>query len=108
MASAREKMDEAAQKIARHPEAVQDVGATFKLVLTGEGGGTWLMTLRHPPSLLEKDGAADCTVRIAANDYVDLMEGRAAAPALFFSGKLQIEGDLAVAMKLGTLTALFH
>lgn len=108
MATVRERMNEAAQKLAAHPEAVEGVQATYKLVLSGEGGGTWLMTLKRPPSLVETDGDADCTIRVAASDYLALMEGRVQAPALFFAGKLQIEGDLSLAMKLGALTAALH
>jgi len=108
MATAREKMTEAADKIARHPEAVSHIGAVYKFVLEGEGGGTWILNLTERPSLVEGEGEAQCTVRLAAKDYVDLMEGRAAAPALFFGSKLKIEGDLGLAMKLGALASLLH
>lgn len=99
-------MTEIAQKIAAHPDKVSHVGAIYKFVLSGEGGGTWLMTLNDNPSLVEADGDAQCTVRTGAEDYVALMDGRAQPAALFFGGKLKIEGDLALAMKLGSLTAL--
>jgi putative sterol carrier protein len=41
---------------------------------------------------------------MAAKDYVDMLEGRAAGQQLFFTGKLKIEGDMGLAMKLQKLT----
>jgi predicted lipid carrier protein YhbT len=37
---------------------------------------------------------------------VDLFEGRADGQTLFFAGKLRVEGDMGLALKLQTLTDL--
>ncbi len=99
-------MDRAATRLQENPEAAASIDATYKFHLTGEGGGTWLAILKDPPRLTETDGPADCTLTLAATDYSDLLEGRAEPQQLFFSGKLQIEGDMTLAMKLNTLTSL--
>jgi len=99
-------MDRARTKLGENPSLADQIGATYKFELSGEGGGTWLATLKNPPKLEETDGPADCTLKLAASDYVELMEGRVEAPQLFFAGKLLIEGDLGLAMKLGSLAAL--
>jgi putative sterol carrier protein len=99
-------MDRARTKLTENPAIAEQIGATYKFELSGDGGGTWLATLKDQPKIEETDGAADCTLKLAASDYVDLMEGRVEAPQLFFAGKLQIDGDLGLAMKLGSLTAL--
>src|SRR6187431_974048 len=106
MTTARELMDRARAKLAQTPAIAEQIGATYRFELSGEGGGTWLATLKNPPKIEEADGPADCILKLAATDYVELMEGRVEAPQLFFAGKLVIEGDLGLAMKLGSLTAL--
>ena len=50
---------------------------------------------------------AQCTLRMNAADFVDMAEGRANGQQLFFTGKLKIEGDMGLAMKLQQLTKLF-
>lgn len=104
MATAKEKMDEAAKKIAENAEQAKAIGAVYKFVLAGDGGGTWVMNLKDNPGVSEGEGDAQCTIKMAANDYVDMLEGRANGQQLFFSGKLKIEGDMGLAMKLQKLT----
>lgn len=106
MTTARELMDRARSKLAENPGLSDQIGATYKFELSGDGGGTWLATLKGTPKIEETDGPADCTLKLAASDYVELMEGRVEAPQLFFAGKLVIEGDLGLAMKLGSLASL--
>ena len=74
--------------------------------LDGDGGGTWIVSLKDTPSITDGDGDAECTIKMAANDYVDMMEGRAQGQDLFFAGKLQIDGDMGLAMKLQALTEI--
>jgi putative sterol carrier protein len=108
MATAREKMNEASDKIAKNAALAKQIGAVYKFVLSGDGGGTWIMDLRDDPKVIESDGEAQCTLKLAATDYVDMMEGRVQGQALFFMGKLQIEGDMGLAMKLQSLTEMLQ
>lgn len=104
MTTAREKMAQAARKIEAHPEIASQLGATYKFVLAGDGGGTWVFRLKDAPSVSEGDGPADCTVHLAESDFLDLLEGRTQLAALFFKSKLRIEGDISLALKLQALT----
>jgi putative sterol carrier protein len=104
MATAAEKMEEAKAKIEEHKDAAKQIGATYKFVLDGDGGGTWVMNLKDDPGVTEGDSDAQCTIKMAASDYVDMIEGKANGQQLFFSGKLKIEGDMGLAMKLQKLT----
>lgn len=106
MATAKEKMQQAADKIAQNAATARQINAVYKWVLEGDGGGTWIMDLREDPKVIEGDGDAQCTLQMAASDYVDMMEGRAQGQQLFFMGKLRIEGDMGLAMKLQSLTDL--
>ena len=104
MTTAADKMKEAQGKIEEHKDAAKQIGAVYKFVLSGDGGGTWVMNLKDNPGVTEGDGDAQCTIKMAATDYVDMLEGRANGQQLFFSGKLKIEGDMGLAMKLQKLT----
>ena len=104
MTTAKDKMDEAAKRISDNSEQAKQIGAVYKFVLDGDGGGTWVMNLKDNPGVSEGEGDAQCTIKMAASDYVDMVEGRANGQQLFFTGKLKIEGDMGLAMKLQKLT----
>jgi putative sterol carrier protein len=104
MATAKELMQRIGEKIAGKKELLSSVGAVYKFSLEGDGGGTYLVDLKQGLTVTEADGPAGCTIRMAAQDFVDLFEGRANGQALFFGGKLRVEGDMGLALKLQTLT----
>jgi predicted lipid carrier protein YhbT len=108
MATAKELMLDAQKRLETQKAAASAIGATYKFVLSGDGGGTFLMNLKDDVGVKEVDGAADCTLRMSASDYVDMMEGRANPQAMFFQGKLQIEGDIALALKLQGLVEVLR
>ncbi len=64
------------------------------------------MALKDSPSIADGDGDADCVIKMNAADYVDMVEGKTEAQQLFFAGKLQIDGDMGLAMKLQALNDL--
>ncbi|MDW6024414.1 SCP2 sterol-binding domain-containing protein [Mesorhizobium sp. BAC0120] len=49
------------------------------------------------------DGPADCTIKLSLSDLEDLMSGELSPTTAFMTGKLKIEGDMAVAMALQQL-----
>jgi putative sterol carrier protein len=104
MATAQELMRRIGEKIAGRKELLSAVGAVYKFVLDGDGGGTYLVDLKSDLKVTEGDGPAACTVLMTAADFVDLFEGRANGQALFFGGRLRVEGDMGLALKLQTLT----
>jgi predicted lipid carrier protein YhbT len=87
--------------------AARAFDASYKFILKGEGGGQWVASLRDPVGISESNGPADCTITLAATDFVDLFEGRVNGQQLFFSGRLQIDGDMSLALKLQSVTELF-
>ena len=108
MATAKELMDTAKKKIEENKAQASTIGAVYKFVLDGDGGGTFVMNLKDAPGVSEGDGAAQCTIKMAAKDYVDMVEGRANGQQLFFTGKLKIEGDMGLAMKLQKVSEMMR
>jgi putative sterol carrier protein len=104
MATAAELMQRIGEKIAGRNELLSSVGAVYKFVLDGDGGGTYLVDLKKDLAVSRADGPAACTISMSATDFVDLFEGRANGQALFFGGRLRVEGDMGLALKLQTLT----
>ncbi len=103
MTTAREKMEQAKERIATNADRLKAIGAVYKFVLEGDGGGTWIADFRDNPSIHEGDGDADCTITMAAEQYVDMLEGRATPEALFFTQKLKVDGDMNLAVRLGDI-----
>jgi putative sterol carrier protein len=104
MTTAAELATRIGEKVAGRKDLQAAVGAVYKFVLEGDGGGTYVLDLKEKLAVIPGDGPAGCTIRMAASDFVDLFEGRANGQALFFGGKLKIEGDMGLALKLQTLT----
>ncbi len=49
------------------------------------------------------DGDADCTITAEADVFQDLLSGDLNPTSAFMSGKISIDGDMGMAMKLGAL-----
>jgi ubiquinone biosynthesis protein UbiJ len=51
----------------------------------------------------EGAGEAQCTVSLKAADFVRLQQAETDTQQLFFSGQLRVEGDLSLAIRLGSI-----
>lgn len=49
------------------------------------------------------DKSADCTIKMSLDDFKALAAGELDGTVAFMTGKLKIDGDMGVAMKLGSL-----
>lgn len=103
MTTASEKLKQMNAMIAQKRDQAGAIGAIFKFALEGEGGGTFIVNLKDNPGVTEGDGPAECTIRMTAQDFVDLTEGKANGQQLFFTGKLKVEGDMSLALRLQAL-----
>ena len=100
MATPQELIDQWPPKLEAKKDQLAQVGAVYAFKVEGDGGGSWLLNLKDNPGVTKGEGAADCTIEMAASDFVDMMEGRSQPQQLFFVGKLKIDGDMGLAMKL--------
>ncbi|MTH98846.1 SCP2 sterol-binding domain-containing protein [Roseibium sp. RKSG952] len=50
-----------------------------------------------------EDADADCTVTMSAEDFSEMMAGDLNPTAAFMGGKMKVDGDMSVAMKLSTI-----
>ncbi len=66
------------------------------------GDGTFLMldASQVPNVVSNDDNEADCTLKISLDDFIAMTQGELDGTSAFMSGKLKIEGDMGIAMKL--------
>ena len=79
------------------------LGGTLKFDLGGDGclfidgtGADNIVTVNN-------NGPAKCTISMTGSDFSDLMQGRLQPTAAFMQGKMRVDGDMGLAMKLGQL-----
>lgn len=108
MATVRELMEFARVKVEANAAEASAVGAVYKFLLSGDGGGTFLIDMTQTPSVREGDGDAQCVIKMAARDFIKMVEGGSDPKVMLFTGKLKIEGDMALAIKLNKFTSLFR
>lgn len=105
MPTVRDILDRASTMIDTHRDRASSLGARYKFVLNGEGGCVFVLDLTNTPGVHEGDGDADCTIRVAATDFVRMAEGDVDSRDLFFGGKLKVDGDMGLALKLKKMVA---
>ncbi len=56
------------------------------------------------PAVVDNTPApTDCTVKVKMSDFIEIAEGKQNPQMAFMMGKLKVEGDMSVAMQLGTI-----
>lgn len=93
-----------AQKLQRTPDLSKSVNGIYEFNITGDNGGVWTVDLSKEPGSVfpgaAPAGAAKvCKVTCAANDFMNIVTGKMAAPMAFMSGKIKVN-DVSMAMKL--------
>lgn len=96
-------MQHVTARILASPQRVAGVGGTFKFVVTGESGGTWLVRCADPVAVTEGDGESDITVTVSAPDFIELANKRLNPQSAYIQGRIKLSGDLMLALKLGEL-----
>ncbi|MEL6180200.1 MAG: SCP2 sterol-binding domain-containing protein [Myxococcota bacterium] len=88
--------------LAKDPEGSKSVGAIYQFIIEGDNGGTWVVNLTKESDWVSAGPSDDaqCSITMAESDFMDLIEGRLPGMQAFMTGKLKIEGDMGLAMKL--------
>ena len=91
------------KNMAANPDKVKSTNATYKFNITGANAGVWRVILGENAKVEEGEGAAQCTITVADEDFVNIVGGKLNPQMAFMSGKLKVAGDMGLAMKLGTV-----
>ena len=105
MAAPAEVLQKLVQRINENAGRLGIERATFQFVLTGDGGGAWVLSVAGGLAELQEGRAErpDVTVELSEADFQEMVAGRLGAVSAFVSGRLRIRGDLALAMRLQPL-----
>lgn len=76
------------------------LGGTVKLKLD-DVGVIFIDTDVDPPVVSNEDVAADCVIRMSADNFSNMLAGKLRPMMAFMTGKIKVEGDMGVAMKFG-------
>ncbi|WP_324716644.1 SCP2 sterol-binding domain-containing protein [Carboxydochorda subterranea] len=107
MASPAEYLETLARKINDNPQRAGISSGKFQFVLSGEGGGTWTLDVANGKASVQEgpSGGANVTIEMSVADFQEMTAGRLGPVAAYMSGRLRIQGDLGLAMRLQPLLA---
>jgi putative sterol carrier protein len=86
-----------------------DRDAVFQFEVSGTEAGQWFAAVKGGELTLGKGAAMavpDMTVNAASEDLLGIINGELNAVSAFMQGKVKLDGDLSLAMKLQTLLGL--
>jgi putative sterol carrier protein len=82
----------------------EDCGLGAKLKFDCGDEGVILLDAENVPNVVSNDDTdAACTIKMSLEDLESMLSGDLDPMAAFSLGKLQLEGDMSIAMKLGSL-----
>ncbi len=82
--------------------AASSLGATVKFNF-GADGVIFVDAKSNPATVSNDDADADCTISIKMDDFVALTKGDLDPTTAFMMGKLKVQGNMGIAMKLQSL-----
>jgi putative sterol carrier protein len=102
----------AAEIFAEMPEAflankAGDMRATYQFNLSGEGGGDWAVSVADGACTVIEGQAENSNVTIGmdADDFVKMISGELQPVVAFMQGKIKLQGDTSLALKLQEIFA---
>ena len=90
------------EKLRSKPDVVAKINAVYQFNIAGPNGGQWSVDCTQPGGLIAPGTAASprCTVTCAEADFLSIVNGKLNAQMAFMTGKLKIQGDMGLALKL--------
>jgi putative sterol carrier protein len=100
MATPQELLADLAKRFRK--DAAEGLDLVYQLHLTGDNGGVWHIAIADRECSLTPGAAArpDVTITMSAQDWEALMAGKLDAYTAFLQGRIEVAGDLSLAMKL--------
>lgn len=81
--------------------AGESLGSSVKFVMGTDV--VYVDGLASPNTVTNEDKEADCTISMELDDFNSMLDGEMNAMNAFMGGKMKIDGDMSVAMKLSSI-----
>lgn len=87
------------------PDLVTKINAVYQFNISGAAGGQWAVDCATPGGAVTAgtSAAASCTVACTDADFLSIVNGKLNPQMAFMMGKLKIQGDMGLALKLAQL-----
>jgi putative sterol carrier protein len=100
--TAREFFEDLAARTAGGSERTRGLTASYRFDV--EGAGSWRVEVDDGAVVVsESDGAADCVIAAPEDLFLRIVSGRQSPMGAFLMGKIRVEGNTALAMRLKDL-----
>jgi putative sterol carrier protein len=89
------------------PDKAGNLNARFQFRLAGDEGGDWVVTVANRECAVTQGTAdkPDVTIAMQASDFVKMVVGDLQPIVAFMQGKIKLQGDMNLAMKVQELFA---
>lgn len=81
------------------------MNATFQFNVTGDGGGQWYVSLENGSPVVGQGvfESPNITITAGSTDWLNIVNGKMSGQSAFLTGRLQVHGDMGLAMKLPSI-----
>ena len=88
-----------------NPANTAGMNQTYQFNIEGEGGGNWYITFTdgQPEVVQGVAESPNITLTADAANWLDVATGKMNGQTAFLTGKLKIQGDMSLAMKLQSI-----
>ncbi len=95
-------LEDITTEIRTKAQSMEANGKKVKIDLKGDGT-IFINATTTPPTVSNIDDEADVTLIISEENFEGLMDGSLNPQMAFMMGKLKVDGDMSLALKLGDL-----
>ncbi len=84
------------------PENAKGIDVVAQINLSGMEGGSWIVTIKDQKMSIVQgvSKSPTLTLKMLDSDFMDIVHKKLSAEKAFFTGRIQFNGNLAVALKL--------
>lgn len=95
-------LESSTEKIRGNMKEDSGLGATVMFDF-GDDGKIFLDGVSSPNAVSNDDNDADCTISMTLEDFESMLGGDLDPTTAFMMGKLKVDGDMSIAMKLSSV-----
>jgi putative sterol carrier protein len=79
----------------------EELGGKVHFEVLGQNGGSWIVDFLSGRVFEGKPRSADCSFVLGTDDFVALHLRELSGPEAIMTGRIKIEGDMSLALKMG-------